>query len=163
MKIEEIIGNYVEFLDGIFDSLNQFGVHNDELKELDHIAYRTQDIQKYDDVKEKLMPFFDEYSEKEFGGRLIFVGRFEKPLKYMQFSVSGFELLAPKNNNTFGDGLEHAEFILKESLSNFYKEHEDIKFNLNAYDRDENPELIIDFEDCAAKFHEVSLLDVRKI
>jgi predicted metalloenzyme YecM len=163
MKIEEIIGNYVEFLNRIFDNLNRFEVRSNELKELDHIAYRTQDIQKYNDIKKKLMPFFDEYSEKEFGGRLIFVGRFENPLEYMQFSISGLELLAPKNNNTFDNGLEHAEFVLKESLANFYKMHENIGFNLDAYDRDQNPELIIDFKDCAAKFHEISLLDVRGI
>jgi len=34
---------------------------------------------------------------------------------------------------------------------------------LDAYDRQKNPELIIDFNDYAVKFHEVSLLDVRNI
>jgi len=48
MKIEKVIGDYVELLDKIFDGLNNLGIQEDELKELDHIAYRTQDIQKYD-------------------------------------------------------------------------------------------------------------------
>ncbi len=119
MKIEKVIVDYVELLDKIFNGLNKLGIQENELKELDHIAYRTQDIQRYDDIKKELIPFFDKYNEKKFGGRLILVGRFKKPLKYRQFIISGFELLAPKENNKFKNGLEHAEFVLDKSLNNF--------------------------------------------
>ena len=163
MKIEKVIGDYVELLDKIFDGLNNLGIQEGELRGLDHIAYRTQDIQKYDDIKKELIPFFDKYNEKKFGGRLILVGRFKKPLKYRQFIISGFELLAPKEHNKFKNGLEHAEFVLVKSLNNFYESHKNIKFNLDAYDRQENPELIIDFKNYAVKFHEVSLLKVKEV
>jgi hypothetical protein len=71
--------------------------------------------------------------------------------------------LAPKENNKFEEDLEHAEFVIKTTLEEFMKKHKDINFNLDAYSREENPELIINFKKCAAKFHTQSLLEVRRM
>ena len=51
MKIENVIGDYVQFLDKIFDNLNKVGVNINELKELDHIAYRTESVSQYNQTK----------------------------------------------------------------------------------------------------------------
>jgi predicted metalloenzyme YecM len=164
MKLENIIGDYERFLDKIFDNLKKTGISVSELSELDHIAYRTENILQYNQIKEEISVFFSGWNEKVFGGRLILVGRFKRPLKYKQFAVKGFELLAPKNYNKFSEGLEHAEFVIEKPLPKFYQTYKNnVRFNLSAYKRDENPELIIDFADCAVKFHEESLLNVRSI
>jgi len=43
------------------------------------------------------------------------------------------------------------------------KKHQDIEFNMNAFEKETNRELIFDFADCAVKFHEQSLLDIRNL
>lgn len=163
MGIEPIIGDYETFLDGVFQKLEKAGFAMDEFKELDHIAYRTDSIEKYEEVKNKLAGFFKKYDEKMFNGRSVFVCRLETPIGYGGFSIEGIELLAPKGNNKHKNGLEHAEFVVKTTLPEFREKHGDIDFDLDAYGREENPELEIKFEGCAVKFHTRSLLGIRKI
>ena len=163
MNIKSVIGDYKNFLDKVFKNLEKAGFGLGEFKELDHIAYRTESIERYEEMKDGLLGFSHSYSDKVFNGRKILVCRLKSPLVYGEFSIAGFELLAPKENNQFKEGLEHAEFVTKISLPEFKEKHSNIDFNLDAYDREDNPELIIEFEDFAAKFHEQSLLEVRGI
>ena len=162
-KIEYVLGDCGFFLDGVFQDLERSGFFLDEFEELDHIAYRTENIEKYEEVKNKLIGFSKTYDEKMFNGRLIFVCRLETPIEYGRFSIEGIELLAPKENNKHKNGLEHAEFVVKTTLPEFRKKHGDIDFDSDAYGREENPELEVKFECCAVKFHEQSLLEVRGI
>ena len=163
MNIEDIIGNYKIFLDKVFQNLEKAGFAMDEFKELDHIAYRTETIERYEELKNKLIGFSESFSDKIFNGRKILVCRLKTPLNYAGFSIAGLEVLAPKENNKFKEGLEHAEFVTMLSLPEFREKHSDIKFDLRAYDREENRELVVEFGDCAAKFHEQNLLKVRNI
>ena len=114
-------------------------------------------------MKTKLLDFCAASDEVFFAGRLILVGRLKKPLDYSGLKIEGIELLAPKENNKFKDGLEHAEFVTKLPLPEFLEKHKNIDFKLDAYAREINPELIVKFSDCAAKFHAQSLLEVRGI
>ena len=163
MNIKNVIGDYEQFLQKIFYNLKNVGIDLNDLKELDHIAYRTEDLKTYNKTKRQLIPFCEKYNDKEFNGRRIFVCRFKEPLEYEDFRIEGLELLAPKMDNKFTNGLEHAEFVLSCTLEELLKKHPDIIFNMSAYNREENPELIIDFEDCAVKFHKVSLLHTRNL
>jgi len=162
-SIKSIIGDYENFLDRIFDSLKESGFSMDEFKELDHIAYRTESLENYEKIKKGLLEFSQNYSDKIFGGRPVLVCRLKEPLSYDNFMIEGIEVLAPKGDNKFKEGLEHAEFITKTTLSEFREKHNNISFNLDAYAREDNPELIVELKDCAAKFHMQSLLEVRGI
>lgn len=77
--------------------------------------------------------------------------------------IEGVEALVPKEDNVFKNGLEHAEFVIEGALKDFRAKYSDINVDLHAYDREVSPELCIEFDNCAVKFHEVSLLDVREI
>ncbi|MFA7209328.1 MAG: VOC family protein [Parcubacteria group bacterium] len=162
-KIEYVLGDYGFFLDGVFQNLEKSGFFLDEFAELDYIAYRTDSMEKYEEVKSKMAGFAKKYDEKMFNGRSVFVCRLETPIEYGRFSIAGIELLAPKENNKHKNGLEHAEFVTKAALPEFREKHGDIDFDLDAYDREENPELEVKFEGCAVKFHTRSLLGIRKI
>jgi predicted metalloenzyme YecM len=163
MNIGIIIGDYKDFLDKIFSSLKNAGFDLKEFRELDHIGYRVESLERYCELKKGLVEFYEAYSDKEFAGRPVLVCKLKEPLNYGEFKIEGVEVLAPKKNNKFREGLEHAELVTKTTLPEFLERHKNIKFNLNAYDRKENPELIIEFENCAVKFHEQSLLKVRGI
>ena len=162
-SIKSIIGNYENFLDRIFDNLKETGFSMDEFKELDHIAYRTESLENYEKIKKGLLEFSQNYSDKMFGGRSVLVCRLKEPLSYYNFIIEGIEVLAPKGDNKFKEGLEHAEFVTKTTLLEFREKYNNISFNLDAYAREENPELIVEFGDCAVKFHTQSLLNVRGI
>jgi predicted metalloenzyme YecM len=163
MKIKEIIGDHESFLDRIFENLREAGFELSEFEELDHVGIRTQDLGEYDSKKKELIELSETCSEKFFGGRDILVCRLRESLNFKGFEIPGIELLAPKEGKFFESGLEHAEFVVKEGLDDFMKRHGDVNFDLRAFDRYVNPELVVEFEDCAAKFHEQSLLEVREI
>lgn len=163
MEIESIIGDYKTFLDKVFENLKTAGFDLSEFAELDHIAYQTESVERYEEIKNELLDFSELHDDKVFNGRKILVCRLKQPLIYKNCSIAGLELLAPKENNKFKDGLEHAEFVTKIALPEFRKKHSDVDFNLDAYGREENPELVIKFKNCAAKFHAQSLLEIRKI
>ncbi|MFZ2189056.1 MAG: VOC family protein [Candidatus Moraniibacteriota bacterium] len=159
--IQSIIGDYKTFLDEVFQNLTETGFSLDEFKELDHIAYRTESLESYEKIKKGLLEFSQNYSDKIFGGRPVLVCRLKKPLAYNSLVIESIEVLAPKRDNKFKEGLEHAEFVTKTALLEFREKHNNIPFNLDAYAREDNPELTVEFKNCAVKFHTQSLLQVR--
>ena len=160
-EIKFVIGDWEIFLDNIIDNLKKSKFSIGEFKELDHIAYRTEDLETYEKIKNSLVDFSEKYNDKLFNGRSIFVCKLKNPLIYKEFVINGIEVLAPKENNTFKNGLEHAEFVTIDALEEFKKKHDDILFNLRAYNREENPELVVEFQNCACKFHAQSILEIR--
>lgn len=163
MKIEDILGKYNIFLDKIFLNLEKSGIGKDDISELDHIAFRTETLDRYEDIKKELLDFVEFNSEEIFNGRLISVLKLKEPLIYKEYMINCIELMAPKENNQHKEGLEHAEFVVNKKLDEFLVKYDNIDFNMSAYERDENRELIIDYKDCAIKFHEQSLLEVRGV
>lgn len=161
-KIESIIGSHGSLLDKVFMNLHKAGFDDAEFKELDHIAYRTESPERYEAVKRSLTDFAADVSEVLIANRPIAVFELRDPLRYDKFTIKALEVLAPKENNRYKDGLEHAEFVTKTSLMEFKDKHSNTVFKLDAYAREINPELILEFDGCSAKFHAQSLLEVRR-
>jgi len=61
------------------------------------------------------------------------------------------------------EGLEHAEFIINSTLPEFLERHKNVDFNINEYQKEINPAFIVEFGDCAVKFHTQSLLEIREM
>lgn len=163
LKIEDMIGDYKFFLDKIFANLKNAGFSKEEFKELDHIAYRVESFEKYEEMKAELEKFSSNFQEVKISGRPIAVFKLIKPISYSEYKVNCLELLAPREGKFFKEGLEHAEFVVKTTLQDFLRKHKNINFDMSKIGREINPELVIDFEDCAAKFHTQSLLEIRKM
>ncbi len=163
MDIRSVIGDYKSFLAKIFKNLSEAGFSLDEFEELDHIAYRTSTLEKYEVMKGDLRNFCLDSSEVEISGRPILVCKLKEPLIYNEYKINCLELIAPKDGKQYDNVLEHAEFVTKMKLKNFLEKYNNIEFNMNAFNREINPELAIEFKDCAIKFHEQSLLKIRKM
>jgi hypothetical protein len=161
--IGSIIGDYRAFLDEVLGHLMRAGFSYGEFEEVDHLAYRTESLDNYEKMKRELIRFARTFDESNFNGRKILVCRLESPLMHGEFVIEGIELLAPKPDNKYAKGLEHAEFVIKAPLEEFREKHKEADFDLSAYGRDVNPELRLRFGNCAAKFHTRSLLEIRKI
>lgn len=159
--MKSIIGDYKFFLDKIFANLKSAGFDNAEFKELDHIAYRVETLERYEELKNKLTEFASAESEVEISGRPISIFKLKEPLVYEKYKIPCLELPAPKIGRKFKEGLEHAEFVINSTLPEFLEEHKNVKFNVSEYQKEINPALIVEFGDCAVKFHEQSLLEIR--
>lgn len=130
--IQSVIGDYKIFLDKIFGNLKTAGFALDEFKELDHIAYRTESLEEYKEIKERLADFSSARSDKIFAGRPVLICRIKAPIVYDGFSIAGIEVLAPKENNKFKEGLEHAEFVTRTMLPEFREKYKNIKFQFGC-------------------------------
>lgn len=161
MDIKTIIGDYELFLDKIFLNIKGAGFDLADFSELDHIAFRTETIERYEEVKKDVIPFTDSWTESMFNTRLITILKMTEPFQGNGFIVPALELLAPKEGKPFKGGLEHAEFVINMSFDDFLKKYQKIKFNFAYFDREVNRELLLSFSDCGVKFHEQGVLEVR--
>lgn len=161
LEISSVIGDYKSFLDKIFVNLEKAGFDEKEFKELDHICYRVETLERYEEMKNKLAEFSSAQSEVEISGRPILVCRLEDPLVYKDYKIYCLELPAPRAGASFKEGLEHAEFVINSTLPEFLEKHKNVEFNMNEYQKGINPGLIVEFDDCAVKFHTQSLLGIR--
>lgn len=161
--ISKIIGDYELFLDKIFSNFKKSGFEESEFKELDHICYRVETLERYEEIKKELARFSSNWSEVEISGRSIMVCKLSEPLVYKNNVIHCLEMAAPRAGKFFKEGLEHAEFVTKTSFSEFLEKHKDLNFEMKSYQREVNPELILEFDDCAVKFHTQSILEIRKM
>lgn len=158
-----MLEDYKSFLDKIFSNMKDAGFDDDEFIEIDHVAYRTETFERYTELKDEFEKISNNSYEAIISGRPIMVYRLKESLVYGDWKIEGLELCAPKEGSFFKEGLEHAEFVTKKSLEDFLHDHEEIDFNMNAYAKEDNPELILEFKDCAVKFHTQSLLKIRNL
>jgi predicted metalloenzyme YecM len=161
-KAEDVIGDYYVFLDKIFFNLKKSGFDFADFKELDHLGYRVEDNGRYEEKKREIRELADKESEVLIDDRLVSIFKLKEPLVSENFKISALELLAPKINNIHKEGLEHAEFVVKDGLDDFFEKYKEaVDFDLSKRRRNENPEIIVGYDGCRVKFHERSVLEIR--
>ncbi len=161
-KIESVIGNYQQFLSKLFLNLKNENIDVSNF-ELDHIAYRSTSASSYEILLNSLTQSFgDLIKEVYIRNRRIAIIILEKPITYKQYSIQYLELMEPTVGDTYKEGLEHAEFVVKSDLNNFKILYPEINFIFK--DRKINPELSIEFKNGAnVKLHTKSIDEVIKI
>jgi D-alanyl-D-alanine dipeptidase len=157
--IKDLLGDYTSFLDNLFRHLDHHQVESKAMF-LDHLCYRVQTLSEYHEMKEKLSAYGKLLTEEEINGRPIASFKLTEPLTYLDRKIPLIELPAPKANSFHSKGLEHAEFVIMESFEDFQKKYPQIHFKTKGLNKDFNPELEIEFEDCAVKFHHLPLESV---
>jgi uncharacterized protein len=156
--IGNIIGDYKKFLDNVYINLEGVGIDIDD-SSIDHIAYRSTTNENYEALKKRLLVFGEVISEIIIRDRPVAIFRLDEPLNYNGMKISYFEILAPAQNDTFKEGLEHAEFVVNVPLPEFIKKYPSIDFILR--EKEINSELILKFPNSAnAKFHELPIDEV---
>lgn len=160
MPINNLIGDVEKFLEKVIQNITITGIRFDELKDLDHLAYRVASLEEYEIVKAKMLEFGELISENIISGRPIAVYKLNEPIIYDGFTIFCLEIPAPKEGSEYKSGLEHIEFVTNKSLKEFIKDHKEVGFETKEIDREINPTLVLKFEDSAVKFHPRSLLEV---
>lgn len=151
-----------QFLKKIFQNLEGYKI---DIKnwEIDHLCYRTSSQENYSEVKETFHNLGQLLIESEVNGRLIATYKLEKPIFYEKWIIDLIEVPAPKPNKETIEGFEHIEVVIDENFDELLDKYSNINFNKKGLSKDLNPELEIEFQDCAIKFHHKSLEHIINI
>lgn len=149
MNIVNLIGNYIEFLDIVFDNLVNAKIDVSKY-DLDHIAYRAVTLESYQEISNKLLSYAKIVHQKIIRNRPVDIYLLNESLVYKDREVDYFEVLAPAEGDRFKEGLEHCEFVLTDiGLHDFAIKYNHLRLNLDSIDREIGSEVGVLFENGA--------------
>lgn len=160
LAVKEHIGDYEWFLDILHTYIQAYRVDISNCF-IDHICYRVDTQELYEQKKEALSNVADLLHESIVGGRLISIFKLHIPINYRWQTIWHIELPAPKEDHKYKDNaLEHAEFVTPLSLQEIIDNHQHIikHIDLSGLQKSYNKDIEIIFDPmCAMKFHHHSI------
>lgn len=161
--IENVIGNYMEFLERVFAHLEDLKI-DVSAYELDHLCYRVESLVRYEVQKAALLKWGKVLTEADVNGRPIATFQLDIPLRFRERTISVIELPAPKHGKTVIEGLEHIEFAVGEEFTELPSLYPALTWNKAGAQKKLNPELEIALApNLAVKFHPLPLSKVIEI
>jgi predicted metalloenzyme YecM len=161
--MKEIIGDYVEFIGEIGKGLAAADVDRSELAMMDHICYRVETKDRYDQLLGILSETAILLGEAMVSGRKIATFELYEYIEVDGWTVPYLELPEPKDGSPYPEGLEHAELVVIGGLDRFAERHSDLTFDTKGMVKDVNPELGLKTDLLSVKFHEQPLGAVVRI
>ena len=161
--MKDIIGNYEAFILNVSHGLGEVGINRSELAMMDHLCYRVETQQRYQELQEELSDRAKLLGEALISGRKISTFELDEYLEVDGWTVPYIELPEPKSGSHYSEGLEHAELVVIGGLERFISNHSDIDFNHKGMGKTLNPELGLKTELISVKFHEQQLGSVVAI
>ena len=151
-----------QFLEKVTGRLKTSGIniHN---WEIDHLCYRTCSQSNYKESK----IFFERLGqcliESEINGRPIATYKLHEPIFFKDWIIDLIEVPAPKPGKETKEGFEHIEVVIDCSFEEFLNQNSKIEFEKTGLSKELNPELEVEFDNCAVKFHHKSLEHIINI
>lgn len=161
--MKEIIGDYELFIQNIDAGLKRLGITRDEISMMDHVCYRVETIERYQEMLKKAETIGLLLGESEINGRRIATFEFNDYLQTAGWTVPYLEIPAPKEGSPYSDGLEHAELVVIGSLERFLERHKNLPFSYGGISKSINPEAGLKADGISVKFHEQQLGAVVRI
>lgn len=161
--MKAVIGDYESFVENINEGLKRCCIDRNELAMMDHICYRVETNERYDEMKQKLGEKAVLLGETEISGRFIATFECHEPLQAGGWQIPYIELPQPKEGAPYPEGLEHVEFVTVRSLAQFEAMHPDLPFDHKGMGKTINPELGLKYAEISVKFHEQPLGAVVRI
>jgi predicted metalloenzyme YecM len=161
--MRDILGDYEGFIRTLTEGLKERGIARDELSMMDHICYRVETQERYQELLVSLVHDARLLGENEVGGRTIATFEFNDYLQVDSWTVPYLELPAPKEGSPYTEGLEHAELVVIGSLERFIQRHGDLSLSLKGMSKKINPEASLKDGAFSVKFHEQQLGAVVRI
>lgn len=162
MDWEEFYSRGINFLENLSSQLRgkiQFPDH----WWIDHICYRTETYERYQELKQKLSGVAELLIESEVGGRPIATFRLLEPFYFGSNAIYLLELPAPKAGKYTPEGFEHVEIVCDWSFEKIIEFHSGLKFNKKGLCKEFNPELELELDGISIKFHHLSLESVIRL
>lgn len=161
--MKDILGEYEDFVANINRGLEKCGINRSELAMMDHICYRVETLERYDEMKRKLGEVARLLGESEVSGRMIATYECDQPLEVGGWRIPCIELPQPKESSPYPEGLEHVELVTVSGLDLFEATHSDLPFDHAGMSKKINPELGLKHAGISVKFHEQPLGAVVRI
>jgi len=157
-----IIDNYKEFLDTLLNNINKYKIDVSDF-DLDHIGYQCSSDNDYDNLKNEVDEFATLVSENIVGGRRVGIFKLSTPLKYKNWNIEAFEIIAPKKSHICPSALEHAEFVIDSDFEIFVKKYPNIPFDTSKINQPIFPMVTLKLsENTQVKFHLKPVLEIVK-
>lgn len=125
--------------------------------EIDHVCYRVETDERYQELKEQLTSYGELLTEKPIGGRPIATFRLHEPFIFRDQKIDLLELPAPKSGRFYAEGFEHIEMVIDLDFKNFMQKYAHLNFDTKAINKKVNPEVRLTFQSGAVKFHHHAL------
>ncbi|MFZ2153531.1 MAG: VOC family protein [Microgenomates group bacterium] len=152
--------DYVNFLDKVFINLSRVKIDVSQFK-IDHIACRTETDNDYREVSAYMRSFGKRVTQVIFKNRPVDMYELDQPLEYHQYKIKYFEVMAPAEGDKYNNGLEHAEFVINISLTEFVSRYPNVTWNVNSINRPIGADVGVRFEDAAnAKFKTMTMEEI---
>jgi len=161
--INELIGDYSNFITNIDAGLMRLGIGRDEISMMDHICYRVESKERYQELLRVLPKFTTLLGETAINGRMIATFELNEYLQVAGWTVPYLELPEPKEGSVYDEGLEHAELVTIGGLENFLGRHPELPFTYKGMGKTINPEAGLKTDGISVKFHEQQLGAVVRI
>ena len=172
-EVNQILGSCSEFYTQQTRRLLNLGLDVRE-RAVSHLAYRTETLAEYLEIRQQLEPFCSANVENVWGGRPISKLLLQTPLPLAPDSVTRLiELIPPPHPDIYQSvyklGLEHVGIVIGETFADFGKAYAHLltgQQDQNESDPEGNtysfrqPYFITFSDDTAVKFYQISLQDV---
>lgn len=158
-SLNDIITDPVLFLDKLFSLIEKTGMNVDKYY-LDHICYRVGSESEYLEKRAELNLHGDMLIESMVNGRLIATYKLHSPIFYKGRKIDVLELPAPKPGHSYASGLEHVEFVAKESLQSIVDAYPSCSFETQGINKEINADITLRLGEYCIRFHNQTLEDV---
>lgn len=160
MQVEKLIGDYRRFFGDLLERSNRAGIGLDGCP-VSHVAYRTETLEDYVRLRDRLRALCISNVENVWNGRPIDKLLLAEPLDLGDgFRTSLIELIPPVHRQDYPMGLEHAGIVVGDAYDAFRERHR----NVLTGQQDQGPfcqPLYITFDNNRTlKFYRWSLKDV---
>ena len=157
-----MINQVQPFLDKVFHEIKNAKIDLNDW-EIDHVCYRTSSLENYEASKNYFSTLGELLIEGEVNGRPIATYKLHKPIAYKNYLIPLVEVPAPKSGKITEEGFEHIEIVIDIPFEKIQSLYPNCNFETKGLSKELNPELEIEFPDCAIKFHHQSLEKVIEI
>jgi len=159
------------FLEQIFKALSADGIDISSF-ELDHLCYRVGTMERYAELKRKLMEEGTLLGEHQIGGRPIASVRLHVPFTVQNRSIAVIELPAPKpgspsrlpfdsaldrRSKSYPEGYEHVEFVVDMEPNEFAARYPALDWDLSGAHKTVNADVRRNYDGFSVKFHRLTL------
>lgn len=164
-----LLGSPDHMLRTILDEMDRLSLPSD--LECDHICYRVATTDRYQELKESISKFSTLLFEPMIAGRPISIFLLNEPYVYHGRSIRCLEMPAPKQESSYTEGWEHAEFViphhdnapLNSTLEKFMHAHPSLAFDTRTIDKKLNPEIGLKIPPYQIKYHVRDIRDVVEL
>ena len=163
----DVLKTIEPFVANINRGLDEAGIDRRYLCEMDHVCYRVETDERYQELLAELTKATRLIGEPALiNGRPIATFQFPEIVHAAGWDINYLELPAPKPGSQYAEGLEHAEFVvLGGDLTRFRAAHAHLEgqFAESGMNKTINPELGLKAYGMSVKFHELALGKVVRI